>query len=550
MKHTTTETIRNSGTALLLTAVFTYLLSAAVFACGGRINGAIFPVAMAAALASAPLLTGHTKKRVIAMSSMLALALAATGILVGHLLPDYTSDGCWYHQEGIALMLDGWNPYRDGAPEGGALLWTLHYAKSMEIISAAIASAVGSIEAGKAVNFILTAAAALLVYDFGRRHLASAKRAAALALTATANPVVIAQLPTYYIDYTLYIYILLTIILLVDAAGSRRTAAPYLLAGAVTVLAIGTKFNIFFMQGVTLIAAAGWCAATRHRHEARTIIVTGACALAVGLLAAWHPYVGNFIGHGNPLYPLLGEGAQDIMSENTPDIYTGNRFADFAISLLYPERPSYDGRINGFTPLMVLLLGISALTACKLRRDSDSRLPLFIMACALASCFFFDQSLWARYNCQLWLVPVSAYFCLLRSGDRAHTLVWCRRLTLLCIVAAAAVTIRYTLPASIHLSIWQRNIYSLRRETPARIIDLDRQTARHFAEQGIDTESISESEVRPGNILVATGYVFKGVFPMMEVTRAEWDSMLKHSGGRLLEHQNPRRAVLPDLSQP
>ena len=111
-------------------------------------------------------------------------------------------------------------------------------------------------------------------------------------------------------------------------------------------------------------------------------------------------------------------------------------------------------------------------------------------------------------------------------------------------------TIRYTLPASIHLSIWQRKLYSLRRETPARIIDLDRQTARHFAEQGIEIESISETEVRPENILVATGYVFKGVFPMMEVTRAEWDNMLKHSGGRLLEHQNPRRAVLPDLSQP
>jgi len=537
--------IRLAGTSLILVPVLTYLFSAICFGAGIAMNGCIFPVALFAALTTAPMLWRHNDVREVVVSAFAALAITVLSILLCHYLSDYSSDGCWYHQEGIVLMLDGWNPYRDSAPEGGALIWTLHYAKSMEIISAAIASATGSIEAGKAVNFIMAAATALLCYDFACRRICCSKRQAALfAAVAVGNPVLLVQLPTFYIDFTMYVYIILTIMLMIDAAmdGGNR---PLVLVAALTVLAIGTKFNIFFMQGMTLIFATIYCMVTGRRNMAVKIIVAGVVALIIGLLAAWHPYAGNYLTHGHPLYPLLGDGAQDIMTENTPDIYTGNRFVDFFISLTHYAIPSIDARINGFTPAMSALLLLSAYSALRFRRLIRP-LPLYIMGCALVGCFFFEQSWWARYNCQLWLVPVVACFCLLhKNGDKqARETEYCRRLFFALSLCAALFALIYTFPNAIHLNMWQRTIYAMRRDTPARIIDLDRQTARHFAEYGVEVESIGDSDLRPGSLLIATGFVYKGVFPMMEVSAEEYDKYLRNLGGPLLRRYSPRRVIV------
>lgn len=413
MKKSDIETrpLRLAGELLTGTLFMAYALSTLGYFFGIAISWATLPAAFAATAAIAYAAKGNMAPRTFFITAASVAVFAALTALAASRIYDFSYDGNEYHQEIVAALAGGWNPLRPETLPPDVSLWTRHYAKALETIAADIVALSGSLEAGKAVNLWLAAAAALLTFDFTRRRFASLSHAKAVWITTLAigNPVVLCQLPTFYIDFAKYLYTLIAIEAIVDIAGhaqARRAAATLF---AVTSLAIGTKFNAFFEIGVVYIAALAWMAARRRR---RTLFVTaaiGATALIAGMALSYHPYVTNTLATGHPLYPLMGEGKEDIMTGNTPhELRDNNRVTNFALSIVTVEVPTVDSRLGGFGPLFAAMLAVALCVAVG-RRRSYGGVPIYITCWTVASCFFFEQSWWARYITQLWmLVPLSA----------------------------------------------------------------------------------------------------------------------------------------------
>lgn len=338
-------------------------------------------------------------------------AIVVCSIIVARLIYDSSYDGFFYHQETIAALADGWNPFYDviSGSKTNFTPWTIHYAKGVEIMEAVIVAFTSNIETGKAVNLIIFCACAFICYDVisllaisaGKRF----RRASRILLTlaVTASPIVCAQIFTYYIDLYKYFYLLLTLCGLYYLYSDCERHGQSILLMTI-VLAIATKFNIFFEEGVWIILAIFYALWQKRSDIALRLIGIGAAALLIGLILCVHPYATNYMLAGNPLYPLLGSDTIDIMTGNTPEIYAGrNRFINFFISLFSFGKITADGRHGGFGFLMPIIIVMSIIIII-LKRKRISSAYLYITFWGIISCFFFEQSWWARYICQLWIV--------------------------------------------------------------------------------------------------------------------------------------------------
>ncbi len=330
-------------------------------------------------------------------------------MIAGTILIDFSYDGNAYHQEIIAAVLNGWNPlegHYDGLPLS---IWSRHYAKAFELSAACVSAFTGHLESGKAINYILAISATLIACGFVAKTFPSIKKKGLwlIVIVILTNPVFLCQSMTYYIDFTKYFYSLISIVVILQIGQKPHAWLNYILLIVTICLGAGTKFNIFFEEGVIIFAAIAWWLWRKSYRVAFKVALTGLVgAIMGGLVLGYHPYITNFLDAGHPLFPLMGEGAEDIMTGNTPDVYLGsNRFANFFRSLLTPAIQSIDAREGGFGVFMPLLLVISLIVVYKTRKSYEG-LGVYISLWILASCFFFEQSWWARYICQLWIVVV------------------------------------------------------------------------------------------------------------------------------------------------
>ncbi len=394
------------ATMLLMSVWMTFAVAVVGLIVGISLNPIVFPlaIAMAGTLTVCFSPRGATRRWL-----PLSLGLIVAAVVAGTLIPDYSSDGVFYHQQTIVALMEGWNPYRDFNPDNGYLIWVNCYSKGLEIAAAGVASATGMLESGKGVNILLAVGTGFAVWGFLASRLPqwSRRRLLMVVLAVVCNPVVIAQLFTYYIDFAKYIFLLLTLILLMQRQESPSRFYDAML-GAVIVAAIATKFNIFFEEGVWILLAIVWIWAKQGAKAALSLTMVGGVAAIVGLLLTYHPYLTNYLDYGHPLYPLLGENAEDIMTGNTPDIFLhGNRFINFFRSLFSLSLPTVDCRIGGFGFLMAPILISASYLLVRSWRSMPGSMR-YALICCLVSCFFFEQSWWARYNCQLWFIPAVA----------------------------------------------------------------------------------------------------------------------------------------------
>lgn len=409
-----------TGVLLILIPTYSYVISAISYLMGLQPLSYAFPAASVVGI-----LTGTVffERKRYALSVVYALLIAAVSIALGILVYDCSFDGNYYHQEIITALCSGWNPYRHTMDFPGLMMWDYHYAKALEIIAADIVALTGRLESGKAVNLMLASGTLLLSYHFIRETLKVAKKKAAMVLSALVvlNPVVICQIFTYYIDFSLYLYWVITLIASVSIAKKGDTLLHYIILDCTVILAIGTKFNAFFIEGVMIgIAILGYCL-YGHKETVKTYLLN---ILAIGIFGAfiigYHPYVTNTLLQGNPLYPLIGNPDVDIMTPTTPpEFLESNRFINFFRSIFSLMPPSFDSRKGGFGPIFGLIFLISVATLLvKIYKEKRISVFSYIMLCILASCFIFEQSWWARYNPQLWLLVPGCYLEFVKSEFR------------------------------------------------------------------------------------------------------------------------------------
>ena len=372
-----------------------------------------------------------------ALVSVIALVMS---LALASFTYDPSFDGQWYHQQSILALLAGWNPYHtpfdirlltDQAIDlFGSELWSQHYPKATWLAGATLAWPFDTIQAAKAVNGMLAAAAGLIAYARLCQLGWPVWSSLAVAALAALNPVTVTQLATFYVDG---ISASLLTIIAFELLATRASPQPRALAAvaAALVLLVNMKFTMMVTGVLACVLAMGcWW------FTARALLFRGAAALLVaGLVGAflvgWAPYGQNLIEHQHPFYPVMGSEDIDVIDANRPAaldaINPVHRFArgtwgsttfpelSEAIDVVMPpfsftgpefaRAGVWDARFGGFGVLMpeIMLLALLAL-ALLLRERQAARAGLIFAAAVLATVLINPESWWARYVPQMWLV--------------------------------------------------------------------------------------------------------------------------------------------------
>ncbi len=427
--------ILGSSVIVLIAAIL--LISSLLFTAGHALSPSSFWLALAVAAIAAWLMCSRyfPGRRWLALIGILAVlaAIFLLGISVSGKVFDLSWDGQAYHQEAIIQLANGWNPLHDQPLPIASGIWINHYTKGPWISSASLYVLTGHIEQGKVFNILLVVSSfffclsALLPYY--RQRLLKPLLFSAL---AACNPVSILQLPTFYIDGQLSSILVISLALLF-----MIVKTPDVWPALVLLLSVIIAVNIKYTGLAYLLALGLPVMLYLWLVKARLSLKLIASSLAIGLIAGslfvgFNPYVTNTIRNGNPLYPLAGPGAMDIMTANSPANFHGmNRFEKLFISTFsetadiatpYSTRWKWpftvskdelgafqaDTRVAGFGPLFggaVLLSLILLATAWPLDKKKTvvfTGLGLLITCSALVN----PEAWWARYAPQLWLLPV------------------------------------------------------------------------------------------------------------------------------------------------
>ncbi len=464
----------------------------------------VFPAAVAAGILTGFFIDSGAKiyERIAWIGGV--LLIICFSVLMAGVVYDQSYDGLRYHQEIVSTLCDGWNPHRGSTdPNAPHTLWALHYAKAVEISEAAIVCFTGRIETGKGINLIMIAAASFGVYAFlrsnpseifikdeKRREYWSNRKTLWITLALIGNPVVFSQWLIYYIDLYKYLYLLMVLLAfyLIKSSGGHG-AKGYLMLVMTLVLAMGTKFNFFFEAGVWMLLAFAWLIIKKDFSSLRRLVGVSFLALCIGAILTYHPYITNTVGNGHPLYPLMGDGAVDIMSNNTPEKFSAHsRVVNFFISLFSVSLPNYDQREGGFTILMPLILILSSFIAWK-ERKSLRGVIWYIAVCVFFSCFIFEQTWWARYICQLWLVG-GIFLIASQFNEKARKI---GRVMSWLMIVTATIAMATSLSVSIIRGNYLRYLFQASREEPVLIVgDMPSQARRHFAEEKVSYKRIEE----------------------------------------------------------
>jgi hypothetical protein len=396
--------------------------------------------------------------------------VAAVALLSGAALAwtyDFSGDGQWYHMPGVLALAQGWNPFEHPQLGGwseefrraigerpSAAIYVQHYPKGAWIVAATTYQATGLLEAAKALNVLYAVAVyALAVAVLRRMGLSIAWRHLAAAVAA-ANPVVLYQVHSYFVDGQVASLITLMVLLSLDHV-RRPSARALVQLAACTLLLVNLKFT-----GLVFALALGGGLVVLHvlagaRQAAGRFAAAGLLSSVVAVvLVGFQPYVTNLWFHGNPFYPILGadEAARAEMAgqfqiwapaafmekgridklarslaarssgaESMPRLKWPFTVTKQELYIFFNTEPRY----GGFGPLFGSALVATLLVFVAAVRTVDRpRLicAVFVAGLLILTALLNREAWWARLSPQLWMAPV-----VLLVALAAGCAVWTRR---------------------------------------------------------------------------------------------------------------------------
>ncbi|AIG27752.1 hypothetical protein EGH10_19355 [Brevibacillus laterosporus] len=455
MKSRTPNVSLVIGIVLLLFLIGIVLSASILFLLGVSISTASFWVAVCASIVCLLAMTYTfftTRRTTMFLSLLMGLGLVfGVSWYVSTATYDLSWDGQTYHQEAIILLKNGWNPVHDQPlltitdtqkfdnPSEESLrtpfyLWINHYTKGPWILDAVMYKLTDNIEGSKMFNFILLFASFFLcLAAILNAYPEKKRRAVFFSLLLACNPVVIAQLVTFYIDGQLA-----SLVLIICSLGYLlfKRFNAWIVVGLCSAIILLTAIKFTALVYAVLLCGGLlvlFFLYDKHRHWKKLLLSLVACGLVAVTIVGYNPYVTNFLAKGHPFYPLAGEHAVDIMTANSPADFKGkNPFEKFFVSLFAKSenitRPNEstmkwpftiafeefqafvgaDARVAGFGPLF----GGAVLVTCVVSlalflRNRQLAKPVFLLSgIILLTVFINPESWWARYVPQLWFVPI------------------------------------------------------------------------------------------------------------------------------------------------
>ncbi len=400
-----------------------------------RLDAVVVPIAALGAAALVRRCAGRPGWRAVAAGAGVVAAL----LLVAAAFYDTSWDGESYHLPGVITLAGGWNPVAGPSGIERVDIWP----SGSWFLRAQLARGVGCVEAGKAMTGILALASLLLwagtLEALTGRPLSGAQRLGVLVLAA--NPVVLAQLSTFYLDSDVAV---LSMSLL---AGVLLTATEFrglgvAIACAATVLLVNSKISGVYYAAV-LGAGGCFAAPLPLRQRGRLLLIGAAAWLFACVVVGWRPFVTSTLAFGTPIYTagwtwqrppnLVGVppplqllaalfartgGAQgDAVAAKLPFVVTPHE-------ALFMATP--DTRVGGFGPLfgLALLLALGgtffswrAATATRHGQALLRTASVVAIACAL-----FPEAWWTRLVGVAWCIPVLLVLAWPETGRRLSRL--------------------------------------------------------------------------------------------------------------------------------
>ena len=377
---------------------------------------------------------------------------------------DLTVDGNSYHKTAIAFIKNGWNPFYESArdfqknnnkvikisKDTKLDLWIEHYPKATWILAATIYSMTGNIESGKCITMIFSIMLFLLSFNLLKNRI-NKKWAFIISLLVVLNPIVLAQLFTYYVDGLMGILFLIEILLLFLVDPKQKTN-KLIWINLVTICTVFTnlKYTGLLCSGV-IAATFYFYWLIRYRKDKEFFLIFKRITInfiitfitAIFLVGA-NSYIKNTLDHHNPLYPIIGKNKVDIITTMQPKSFKNkNMIEKFVISLFsksenvtygekeptikYPfklykteidELYAADLRIGGFGPLFALITIITTpifiyLVFKIIKKDKEiSSYIILSLISIIVSSILVGENWWARYVPQLYLIPMGTIFLL------------------------------------------------------------------------------------------------------------------------------------------
>jgi hypothetical protein len=362
--------------------------------------------------------------------------IVAASMLFGTLWWDLSYDGQTYHQAGIRLLADGWNPVWDPrlGESKGAFVGALP--KSAWIFAAVMAKLTGSIETGKALNVLALASGFLLAWPALVSLGVEERKAKVIAAFAALNPVALQQVTTYYVDGAVASTLLGTIAIAIlwVRTGQRSWAILFTMQ---TALLATLKFPGAAAGAQVTLLLVGWIVwrqPSRRWSAARLAIATAASVAVLGI----NPFATNWALHGHPAYPAAGpqrfawldsvvhrdssfralprpaQVAQSVLARSSDNSYAPPALKmPLAISIdEIGAFSSVDTRIGGWGPWFsgallfgALLVALSPGGAGPRRFQTAAAIGV-AMLLPLASVLALPFGFYARYAPQLWLAAI------------------------------------------------------------------------------------------------------------------------------------------------
>ena len=406
----------------------------------------------------------------IIIALILPIALIVGSLFVNSKIMDFTFDGNTYHKATIGLLKEGWNPLYETAAEFDngrenkiyienssselwTELWTDCYARATHVYQANAYALTNNIESGKSINTLSIIALFLIIFSYLALRFKKIVFPFIFALCCITYSVVSAQYLTVYIDFFVYIYLLLLLFsffVIEFRRNEKELNFGLLIYSLALLMLINIKFNSFAYAGIFCLGYYFYYIykLIKKREKEQKFFVKFTTISAINVIVGvfiigLSVYPKNFIEYGNPFYPLYGENKVDIITENQPaefenlpaiEKYTRAMFSKtenmakasgreteykipFAVS---KDEMNYirmsDTRISGngvlFSGIFIISLILLILISIKMYHYNKK---IFIMASiplaiTFLMIFLLSESWWARYFPQTYFIVLIVIF--------------------------------------------------------------------------------------------------------------------------------------------
>lgn len=437
------------ATVILLFVFYLFSLSFLGFFFQYTINSSYFYISIILCFISTYLLQKEFGISKSFKTLLFFLLLLILSIIITYFLYDYSGDGRTYHQAGIMLLNDGWNPVFENIEDfakkiyGNNLYnykWQQYYPKATEILYANILSVTNNIETGKAISFlsvIMVYCYALYVFSKDTFKKIN-KTLKILILTAIImNPIVIGQIMTYYTDIHVYLYYLMLLFGIIDIETKHQiNSHPWVIITLSSICLINVKLGGIFYVIVTYFIYYIYLCISKHKNKLKKLSLSLLIVLILGLISGYNPYITNLLNHKHPFYPLAGTGKIDIVTCQIPNQFKGKNKVFILLANTFSKvenvgtssytgkldlKPpflvfkselvhigGYDTRICGFGVFWSGIIILSFILALQIQNNNKQEKYLSFLILTLLILPFLANPYfwWARYVPHIWLLPL------------------------------------------------------------------------------------------------------------------------------------------------